>query len=394
MIELTQRSRALIEQPLVQRSTLDELRRRTNNRQWRQRALAVSAVVIFVAAGFGVVSLTRSPSSPTPTATELTSYFEAAVNVSNATLESVGLPSAVAIPDRVSPSLSTVATNGVVSYVGAEWCPYCALQRWALLVALSKFGTFTHLDNEIFSSASDVYPHLASWSFYGATYTSKFFTFDPTELTSSQPSKTGPGGYQRLERMSSAQRTAFRRYDAQGEAPFVDFGNQFVTLGASSSPSVLEGLTLSEIGSDLNNPKSPVAQSIDGSANYLIGALCAMVQKSPPAFCSSSVIHAASSALDTGVSSSVGQASDTTYPTQPPTNAPLSVWKRWSIAEHRFLLRAAATFRPSNPACTVLKIAVTGQKLSKPLMGIPAGVWTWALSMTGRCPPGDSGGLG
>jgi Domain of unknown function (DUF929) len=393
MIELTQRSQALIDEPPVPRPTLDELRARTHRRQWRQRALAVSAAVIFVVAALGALSLTRSPSIPTLPATELTSYFEAAVNVSNATLESVGLPSTVVTPDRVTPSISTVATNGVVSYVGAEYCPYCALQRWALLVALSKFGTFTHLDTRIFSSSSDVYPHLASWSFYGATYKSKYFAFDPTELTSSEPSKNGVGGYQRLQKMSVAQSTAFHRYNASGEIPFVDMGNRFVTLGASASPSVLSGLTLNQIGSSLNNPESPVAQSIDGSANYLIGALCTMVQKSPPTFCSSGDIRAAVSALNTGVSSSTGTSDANTYPTQPPTDAPLSVWKRWSSADRKFMLRAAATFRPSNPACTVLKISVTGQKLSKPLMGIPAGVWTWALSMTGHCAPGESGGL-
>jgi hypothetical protein len=393
MIELTQRSQALIEEPLVPRPTLEELRSRTQRRQWRQRALAVGAVVIFVVAAFGVVSLTRSPSSPTSPTAELASYFQAAVSVSNTTLESVGLPSTVAIPDRVSPSISTVATNGVVSYVGAEYCPYCALQRWALLVALSKFGTFTHLDKEILSSSSDVYPHLASWSFYGATYKSKYFTFDPTELTSSHPAKNGVDGYERLQTMSAAQSTAFHRYDASGEIPFVDVGNRFVTLGSSASPSVLSGLTLNQIGSALNDPKSPVAQSIDGSANYLIAALCTMVQTSPPTFCSSGDVHAALSALHTGVSSSSGSAPSNAYPTQPPTNAPLTVWKTWSRAEHRFWLRAAATFRPSNPNCTVSKIVVTGRKLSKPLMGIPAGVWLWGMSLEGHC-PGDGGGLG
>jgi len=48
----------------------------------------------------------------------------------------------------------TVATNGVVSYVGGEYCPYCAIQRWALLVALSKFGSFTNLDGQVISSST------------------------------------------------------------------------------------------------------------------------------------------------------------------------------------------------------------------------------------------------
>jgi hypothetical protein len=260
-------------------------------------------------------------------------------------------------------------------------------------VALSKFGTFTHLDNEIFSSSVDVYPHLASWSFLGATYSSKYFSFDPKELTSSIRLPGGPGGFQRLQRMSSAQRVAFDKYNPQGSIPFVDIGNRYVTVGASSSPSVLEGLSLGEIGSDLSRPSSAVARAIDGTANYLIAGLCTLAQKSPPALCSTSTIRSASKSLETGISSATGTQSKNSYPVQPPTNAPLAVWKKWSVAEHEFWLHAAATYRSPNPACTVLKVFVTGRKLSKPLFGIPAGVWLWDMSLTGSCPPGNSRGL-
>jgi hypothetical protein len=349
--------------------------------------------VVIVVVAFGAIQIQRVPSTPKLPSTQLASYYEAAVNVSNSTLAAVGLPSTVVVPTRVTPSISTVATNGVVSYVGAEYCPYCAIQRWALLVALSKFGTFTHLDKELFSSSSDVYPHLASWSFVGATYSSKYLSFDPTELTSSKRLRGGPGGYQRLERMSAAQRVAYGKYNAQGEIPFVDIGNHYVTLGASSSPSVLEGLSLGEIGSDLNRPKSNVAQAIDGSANYLIAALCTMAEKPAPALCSTSVIRSASGILTAGISSSAKSSNTNAYPVQPPTNAPLSIWREWSAIQHKSLLHWAATYRASNPACSVTKISVRGRKLTKPLFGVPAGVWVWSVSLEGRCPPGVSGGL-
>jgi hypothetical protein len=350
--------------------------------------VAGSLAIVLVAA-FGVVSIERSPSTSKPPLVQLAAYYDAAINVPQSTLSAVGLPATVAVPTKVTPSLSTVASNSEVSYVGAEYCPYCAFQRWALLVALSKFGTFTHLDNEIFSSSSDVYPHLASWSFVGAKYTSKYFTFDPTELTSSTPAKSG--GYERLERMSAAQRIAFKKYNPQGSLPFVDIGNQYITIGSSSSPSVLEGLSLGQIGRDLNSPNNPVARAVDGSANYLIAALCTMAQTTPPALCSAPVIRAASKALESGVPpSSVGASA---YPTQPPTNAPLAVWKKWSVAEHKFMMHAAATYRSPTPGCTVIKISVTGRKLTKPLFGIPAGVWLWGMGLTGHCPPGDKSGL-
>jgi hypothetical protein len=318
----------------------------------------------------------------------LASYIQAAINVSNSTLESVGLPATVAIPTRVTPTLSTAGTNGVVSYVGAEYCPYCAIQRWGLLVALSKFGTFTHLNREIFSSSSDTYPHLASWSFVGAKYTSKYFRFEPVELTSDKP--ISGEGYAPLETMTKPQRVAYDKFNPQGQLPFVDFGNHYITLGASSSPSVLEGLSPSAIGQQLKNPKSPVALAVDGSANYFIAALCSMAQGDAPVICSSRVTLEAMKDLRRGAGSSQSTSGAVTAPIQPPTNAPLSVWRKWSAEDHRFLLAAAADFRYPNSTCTILKISVTPNRSNETVLGVPAGITRWGLSIKGKCRPGQN----
>ncbi len=391
MNELTRLSQLIVEETPLPRTSVDELRRRGHRRHVKRRALATGCLALIVAVAFSVVQIERTPATSQLPSTQMASYYQAAIKIPTSTLESVGLPSTVSIPNKVTPSLSTVATNGVVSYVGAEYCPYCALQRWALLVALSKFGTFHRLDNEVFSSSSDVYPHLASWSFFGATFTSKYFKFEPTEITSVTPSAGGPGGYKQLERMTSAQRIAFDKFNPQGALPFVDIGNHYTTVGTSSSPSVLEGLSLDEIGNDLRYPASPVAKAVDGSANYLIAALCTLTQTRAPTVCSTRVIRAASKALVSGISPTT--ATSAAYPTQPPTSAPIAVWQKWSVAEHRWWLHAAATFQAPNPACNVIKISVTGRKLSKPLMGIPKGVRLWGMSLVGHCPKGDAGGL-
>lgn len=71
-----------------------------------------------------------------------------------------------------------------VLYVGAEYCPYCAAERWALVVALSRFGTFQNLQLAR-SAADDVYPSTPTFSFYGATYQSPYLEFRAVELQSS-----------------------------------------------------------------------------------------------------------------------------------------------------------------------------------------------------------------
>jgi hypothetical protein len=127
MTELARLSQILIDEPPARRASLDDLRSRSHKRRVKRLSLAVSALVVVIVVAFGAVQIQNSPPTPKLPSTQLASYYEAAVHVSNSTLAAVGLPSTVAVPTRVTPSLSTVATNGTVSYVGAEYCPYCAL---------------------------------------------------------------------------------------------------------------------------------------------------------------------------------------------------------------------------------------------------------------------------
>ncbi|MGC1183573.1 MAG: DUF929 family protein, partial [Candidatus Dormiibacterota bacterium] len=120
-----------------------------------RRPLVLSAL----AAAVGTLLLLTLPAGGGQAKDRLAAYFEAGVSVPGTTLAAVGLPASVSPPTKVTPIASTAATDGAVVYVGAEFCPYCALQRWALLVALSKFGTFTNLSNAVYSSSTDIYPH-------------------------------------------------------------------------------------------------------------------------------------------------------------------------------------------------------------------------------------------
>ena len=72
-----------------------------------------------------------------------------------------------------------------ITYVGAEYCPYSAAERWALAVALSRFGTFSHLSGT-HSSSTDVYPNTQTLSFYGSSYSSPYVDFQAVEEATNQ----------------------------------------------------------------------------------------------------------------------------------------------------------------------------------------------------------------
>ena len=55
-------------------------------------------------------------------------------------------------------------------FVGAEYCPYCAAERWSMIMALSRFGTFTGL-KEMSSESNDVDPDTSTFTFVDSSYT-------------------------------------------------------------------------------------------------------------------------------------------------------------------------------------------------------------------------------
>ncbi len=186
-------------------------------------------------------------------------------------------------------------------YIGAEFCPYCAAERWAMIVELSRLGTFSGLAT-VRSAVSDgagnqePYPDTPTFTFAHATYTSKYLAFSEVELYTNIPD-TSTGGYTALQTATSAELALLPKYDAPpyvdsaaaGSIPFLDFGNKYVSIGASYSPQVLSGLSWSTIATDLSNSDSTVAKSVDGTANYITAAICSMTGNQPSSTCTTTV---------------------------------------------------------------------------------------------------------
>ncbi len=124
---------------------------------------------------------------------------DAVSSVDPGTLRTVGEPAGLSGPTKVTgdhAALVGIDGKPEVLYVGAEYCPFCAAERWALVVALSQFGSFTGL-KETHSSSSDVYPDTPTLSFYGSTFASTDLDFTSVELATNQAVR---GQYRILEK--------------------------------------------------------------------------------------------------------------------------------------------------------------------------------------------------
>ncbi len=191
-----------------------------------------------------------------------------------------------------------------VLFVGADFCPFCAAERWALIVALSRFGHFSTLHN-VQSAPLSVFPEVQTFSFVGSSYSSRYVVFSGVELYSD--SVDTHGAFTRIATLTPAQTALVDRYGAgagdgprTGTFPFVDIDNLLVTSTSGFSPGVLEGHTQSAIAADLSQPQSPIGQVIVASANYLTAGICRATGEQPPSVCASEGVRSAAHALGLG----------------------------------------------------------------------------------------------
>jgi hypothetical protein len=252
-----------------------------------KRLWLLIGVVIVV---LGIVKISSGSNKHTTPASGATTASASVVSdissVPETTLQTIGKGSASTEPQAISSPSLTSGQKPEVFFEGAEYCPYCATERWPMAVALSKFGAFKNL-KVTHSSTTDVYPDTHTLSFYGASYASPYINFTSVELYSNVADN---GYYTQLQTPTTAEQTVANKYDSGQTIPFIDFGGKYVVSGATYSPSVLQGKSWSQIAGSLSDSRSTIAQGVDGAANTMIAAICVMTNNQPSSICNSTVV--------------------------------------------------------------------------------------------------------
>lgn len=177
-----------------------------------------------------------------------------------------------------------------VLYVATEYCPYCAIENWPLIVALSRFGQFTSLT----TSRSPEFEHIApvdSWTFYGSHYASPYLAFVPVEQYSNvrvnaEASPNAPTSYRKLQQLTPAQQAIFARYDRPGSTPFLDFGNRAVQIGSGPiPPQLMTGKSWPQLAASLRQPKTDLGAALLAEADLLTAVLCRLTGDRPASAC-------------------------------------------------------------------------------------------------------------
>ena len=296
-----------------------EAERRAEQRKRIYLAGGSILVVVVVVLAFVLVKLnssggTAAPSSNGPTGTALSKVVNDVTGVPTSVTDKVaggGIPSAMFVAATTPSEVTSMAqsdgsyfatVNGPaltqngkpeVLFLGAEYCPFCAAQRWAMVNAFSRFGTFSGLTTT-HSSSTDTDANTPTLTFYGSTFTSQYISLVTVELEHNYRignSSDTTVAYAPLQTPTAAEQKDMTAYDPSGAIPFIDFGNKYSQVGNLTPliPTMLDGLTWQQVATDMSNPSSSVGQAIIANANYETAAICTLTNNQPATACTPTI---------------------------------------------------------------------------------------------------------
>ena len=257
------------------------------------------AVVIIIIAGKSGPNSAADNAFPRQVAPQ--SVVAALEHPSQAVLASVG---SGGTSNTITPAHSSTGkwvSNGlpVIFYYGGENCPYCAADRWSLISALSRFGTFSGI-GLMKSASNDIYPNTNTLTFYGSNYHSPYLVFYPREVQDR--------AQHQLQTLTGAENSAISKLDPRKFLPLVDLAN-VGTASLGYDPGALRvdptdaysrALSWQAIADALGSASTPQAQGVFGDANRLTAAICKLTNNKPASTCSSAPIPALQKGLKLG----------------------------------------------------------------------------------------------
>lgn len=256
---------------------------------WSSPWLIAGAIglLIIIVLGIALYSYVNSQNqAPKVSGTTTSRVINLATNVPASSYDQVPALEAGAQTATFQSTDATPAagTQPYVLYIGAEYCPYCAAERWALVTALSRFGKFSGLKLTQ-SSSTDVFPNTPTFTFVDSSYSSSYIDFQSKEVEDRNQ--------QPLQTLTPQQEQLESKYNAQGSIPFILIDNRWVQIGPAYEPTSLQGKSWSQIASDLSDPNAASTKAILGEANIISAAICESNGGKPASVCQSSGVQAA-----------------------------------------------------------------------------------------------------
>lgn len=156
--------------------------------------------------------------------------------------------------------------KSLVFFMGAGFCPYCAAERWAIISALSKFGTWEGIVDDSSAGHDEKYLNIPTLSFAKARYDSKYVEFIGRE--------TADRNFEPLQELDDKDYQILDTFNPDQIIPFLMIDGQFMQVGSGYSPQLLEGLDHVKVRAALADASPAVGKAIDSEANNIAAMIC------------------------------------------------------------------------------------------------------------------------
>lgn len=182
---------------------------------------------------------------------------------------------------KVSNSPVQVEGKPYFLYVGAQFCPFCAAERWSIVKALSNFGTWLGLGPDTSADEEAGFSRIPTYNFVNASYTSDYISFGHKE-TADRNGKPIAG-----QELSDFEKQWTNKHNPRGGVPFLFLNGQYVQLSSGFSPSLLSGKTYEQVKADIeSNVNTPYIAAINKEADIITAYLCKATGGKPNEVCS------------------------------------------------------------------------------------------------------------
>ncbi len=192
---------------------------------------------------------------------------------------------------QFSPAGSVIRQGGKpeLLFVGAQYCPFCAAERWAVVKALSQFGTFSGLASSSSSSGEGGFGAIPTFNLLHATYRSSFVAFVHKDIEDRN--------HNSLQTLTSQEQALFSRNDPDGGIPMVLAGG-YKMEGAGYSPGEIDNKPFSAVQRALRaGHDTGFARDINAETNVITALLCHADGGRPAATCDRSGVSGIASRL-------------------------------------------------------------------------------------------------
>lgn len=162
-----------------------------------------------------------------------------------------------------------------VFFMGAEYCPYCAAERWAIVRALSRYGQWSGLKQTMSAARDEPFLNLPTYDLTEATYTSPHIEFVSREIKDRE--------FKPRQKLLKTEEKLIRKYNPEKKIPFLLIGGRFMQLDSGYTPKIFIGHTFRQTETELKKTESDIRKTIDEEANIISALMC--VSGLPPELC-------------------------------------------------------------------------------------------------------------